>query len=378
MQSMFTHMGKRYIMVDNYTFQLTDKFLSEEEQLVFDDYLNFIGLDRGVWEVFDSLFRSGVRNTQPLMMRIFSDAELCGAIVLTKCSGYGKALFDNKLLAGFMNLFSIPYYQWIKFGCCMDMMSNPGFVRYPEQTDEVSRAAIRFLKKNSILTIITDYTENSGLYDGASILPALPHALIDCSGMTSIQDYLQDFKNIKRKLKVFKNKGGEYIRVEQKLDNEQLASLKKCFISTSENSVFYLPYQDLYLNAALTTSTTSIDNVYYFIAMMDGEFLGYQAALKTGKYLNALHGAFDRDRKTTYHAYDILYVKMTEFALENGLKICDFGAVLNFTKQKMVNKTIDMSYFLLGKYAVGQKIFSWFLKLTKIQGDKQLKFKNES
>ena len=375
---MFTVTGKRYIMVDNYTFKLTDKFLSVEEQLVFDDYLNFNGLDRGVWEVFDSLFRSGVRNTQPLMMRIFSDAELCGAIVLTKCSGYGKALFDNKLLAGFMNLFSIPYYQWIKFGCCMDMMSNPGFVRYPEQADEVIRAAIRFLKKHSILTIITDYTENSRLYDGASILPALPHALIDCSGMTSIQDYLQDFKNIKRKLKVFENKGGEYIRVEKKLDNEQLEFLKRCFISTAEKSVFYLPYQDLYLNAALTTSSTEIENVHYFIATLDGEFLGYQAALKTGKFLNALHGAFDRDRKTTYHAYDILYVKMTEFALENGLKICDFGAVINFTKQKMVNKTIDMSYFLLGKYAVVQKIFSWFLKLTKIQGDKQLKFKNES
>jgi hypothetical protein len=68
---------------------------------------------------------------------------------------------------------------------------------------------------------------------------------------------------------------------------------------------------------------------------------------------------------------------MTEFALEHGLKICDFGAVLNFTKQKMVNKTIDMSYFLLGKNANIQKIFSWFLKLTKIQGDKQLKFKTD-
>jgi hypothetical protein len=371
-------MEKRYIVVDNYTFKLTDKFLSGEEQLVFDDYLNFIGLDSSIWEVFASLFRSGVKNTQPIMLRIFSDAELCGAIVLTKCSGYGKALFDNKLLAGMMNLFSIPYYQWIKFGCCMDMMSNPGFVRSPELADEVYKAAIRFLKKHSILTIITDYTENSSLYYGASILPALPHALIDCSGMTSIQDYLQDFKNIKRKLKVFKNKGGEYIRVEQKLDNGQLEFLKKCFISTAEKSVFYLPYQDLYLNAAMTTSSTNIENVHYFIATLDGEFLGYQAALKTGKYLNALHGAFDRDRQTTYHAYDILYVKMTEFALENGLKICDFGAVINFTKQKMVNKTIDMSYFLLGKFAVIQKIFSWFLKLTKIQGDKQLRFKNES
>jgi hypothetical protein len=78
--------------------------------------------------------------------------------------------------------------------------------------------------------------------------------------------------------------------------------------------------------------------------------------------LNALHGAFDRDRKTTHHAYDILYVKMTEFALEEGLQICDFGAVLNYTKQRMVNKTLDMSYFLLGKNTIVQKIFSQFLK----------------
>ena len=32
---------------------------------------------------------------------------------------------------------------------------------------------------------------------------------------------------------------------------------------------------------------------------------------------------------------------MTEFAIENGLKICDIGAVLNYTKQKMINKTIS-------------------------------------
>ena len=105
---MFTVMGKRF-MVDTYTFELTDKFLSLEEQLVFVDYLHSQGLDRAVWEVFDSLFRSGVKNTQPLMLRIYSGTELYGAIVLTRCSGYGKALFDNRLLAGFMNLFSIPY-----------------------------------------------------------------------------------------------------------------------------------------------------------------------------------------------------------------------------------------------------------------------------
>lgn len=358
-----------------YTFELSDKFLSRQEQGIFKNHLKWYSLDEGIWEVFAVFFRSGVKKTWPLLLRIFKDTELFGAIIITKCSGYGRALFDNKILSGIVNLLGIPYFQWIKFGCCMDMMSNPGFVKEPARSDEVIRAALHFFREQQIITIITDYTENSYLYEGASVLPALPHALIDCSDMTTVQDYLKDHKNLKRKLRVFETKGGKYIRIDQKLDKNQLTSLKKCFLSTAEKSVFHLPYQDLYLNAALKTSSTTIKNAMYFIATINGEFLGYQAAIKTGKYLNALHGAFDRDRKTTYHAYDILFVKMTEFAIEHGLKICDFGAVLNFTKQKMVNHTIDMSYFLIGRYSIVQRLFYIFLRITKIQSKKQLKFK---
>ena len=359
-----------------YTFQLSDRFLTKKELEIFEDDLIFYGLDNSIWEVFSCLFRSGTRYTKPYMLKIYKENELSGAIIITKCSRYGRALFDNKILSGIVNLIGIPYYQWIKFGCCMDMMSNPGFVKNPVNTEEVIKAAIQFLRKRNFLTIITDYTENSGLYEGTSILPALPHALIDCSNMKSILDYSKEYKNLKHKLNAFRNKGGQYTRVEQNLDQEQLLSLKQCFVSTAEKSVFYLPYQDLYLNAALNTSGTSIENTHYFIATMDGKFLGYQAALKTGQYLNALHGAFDRNRNTTYHAYDILFVKMTEFAIEQGLKVVDFGAVLNFTKQKMVNKTVDMSYFVLSRYSIVRWLFNLFLKYTKIQGHKQLKFKD--
>jgi hypothetical protein len=110
---------------------------------------------------------------------------------------------------------------------------------------------------------------------------------------------------------------------------------------------------------------------------LNGEFLGYQAAIKTGTSLNALHGAFDRERKTTYHAYDILFVEMTGFAIENGLKTIDFGSVLNITKQRMVNNTIPMSYFMLSKYSFVQWFFYRLLKLTKIQGEKQMRFNEE-
>ena len=194
--------------------------------------------------------------------------------------------------------------------------------------------------------------------------------------MTAIEDYTKNHKNIKRKIREFKNKHGEFRRIDKQLNKEQLNSLKRCFLSTSEKSVFYLPYQELYLNAALTTSSTNLENVYYFIATINDEFIGYQAALITGKNLNALHGAFDRTRKTNYHAYDILFVKMTEFALEKKLQIIDFGAVINYTKEKMINKSKEMSYFIYSKYSIIQKVFKIILKLTKIQGAEQMKFRH--
>jgi hypothetical protein len=179
-------------------------------------------------------------------------------------------------------------------------------------------------------------------------------------------------------MNIFRNNGGEFEIACDVLDEELIASVRKCFISTAEKSIFYLPYQDLYLNSALITSQTKIDNVYYFIMKLNGEFLGYQAAIKTGTCLNALHGAFDRERKTTFHAYDILFVEMTKFAIENGLKTIDFGAVLNITKQRMVNNTIPMSYFVMSKFSFSQKFFCRYMELTKIQGDKQMRFQKEN
>jgi hypothetical protein len=361
-----------------FTFKLGDKFLTKEEQAIFKNCLSYYHLDDGVWEVFACLFKSGVKGTIPLLLKVYENANLCGASILIKCSRYGRSQFDNKFLSGIIDFLGIPFYLWIKFGCCMDMMSNPGFVRDPEKSVEICNAMAQFLKTRNFLTIIYDYSDKSYLYPKASKLPSLPHALIDTSQMTNINEYLSDHKGIKRKMNIFRNNGGEFEIACDVLDEELIASVRKCFISTAEKSIFYLPYQDLYLNSALITSQTKIDNVYYFIMKLNGEFLGYQAAIKTGTCLNALHGAFDRERKTTFHAYDILFVEMTKFAIENGLKTIDFGAVLNITKQRMVNNTIPMSYFVMSKFSFSQKFFCRYMELTKIQGDKQMRFQKEN
>jgi hypothetical protein len=363
-------------METRYTFELSNEYFSKKEEEIFKDYLDHHGLDNSIWDVYSSLFRVETKNTKPLILRVNKDNDLFGAAIIIECNQYGESLFNNKLLSGIINQFKMPFYLWMKFGCCMDMMSNPGFVKDPEKSDEIFKIMISYLKKKNLFTIISDYSENSDLYKKACELPALPHAFVDCNSMVSIQDYTENFKNIKRKIRVFKNKGGSYNLISQNLNNQQINALEKCFLSTAEKSVFYLPYQDLYLKAAINTSKTKIENVYYFIATLNGEFIGYQSAIKTGNNLNALHGAFDRNRKTNFHAYDILFVKMTEFAIENGLDTIDFGMVINLTKKKMINRSREMSYFVLSKYSTIQKAFSYFLKSTKIQSNEQLKFRN--
>ena len=360
-----------------YSFDLSNRFLDNHEQSLFKDYLDFLRIDKCIWPVFECLFRSAVKGTSPLVLRVHDGSRLCGAAIIVRCTRYGRALFDRQALAGVIDALHVPFYLWIKFGCCMDMMSNPGFVIEPEKADEIHAAMAKYLKKHCILTVIYDYTDKAGIYPDATLLPAQPHALIDLLAMSGIQDYMRDHKNIRHKINGFQNKGGTFEIVSQVLGLETIALVRKCFLLTAEKSLTYLPYQDLYLNSALTTSQTPLDQVYYFIARLNGEFLGYQAALVTGSCLNALHGAFDRERKTTYHAYDLMFVRMSEFALEHNLTSVDFGAVINTTKQRAVNRTIGLSYFLLSKHAFVQAIFVQFLKKSKIQGEDQMQFKIE-
>ena len=207
------------------------------------------------------------------------------------------------------------------------------------------------------------------------MLPALPHALISTSEITSVADYTSAHKNIRRKIARFEKAGGTFETIHRKLDKKDIESLRNCFTETAKKSSLYLPYQDLYLQAAIHIGQKVCDGVYYFVVRMNGEFIGYQAALKCDTFLNGLHGAFDRSRTTTHHAYDILFVKMVEFAIMNKIAMIDYGVVLNDTKSKMVNKTIDMSYFVLSKSKIIQVLMSAFLRLTAIQDRNLLKYR---
>ena len=68
-----------------------------------------------------------------------------------------------------------------------------------------------------------------------------------------------------------------------------------------------------------------------------------------------------------------MFVKMAEFAIENGLEFVDFGGVANFTKEKMANTIRGTSYFIYSKYPLLQKAVNRLFRFTTIQGEDQLK-----
>jgi predicted N-acyltransferase len=256
----------------------------------------------------------------------------------------------------------------------MDMLSNPGFAVQPEKAGDIFTAMADFMRQHTLQTVITDYRENANYYPRAAVLPFMPHGLVATAGMKNLQDYIGEHKNIRKKLNSFTNHGGSIEIVRGALDESTLAAMKRCFLATADKSAVYLPYEELYLESAITISSLPADFVYHFIARKDGEFLGYQAAIKTGRRLNALHGALDRERETTFYAYDSLIVRMIEFAIQEDLESVDFGSILNITKQRMMNQSLDMNYYLFSQSALVQRVLAGFFKLTKSQGKEQMKF----
>jgi len=111
-----------------YKFELSDKYLSDEEKKVFMNFLYYYNVDECVWEVFNCLFRSGVKGTVAILLKVYEDSKLYGATIIIRCSNYVRSLFNTKFISGIFDFIRIQIYLWIRFNCCMDMMSNPRFV----------------------------------------------------------------------------------------------------------------------------------------------------------------------------------------------------------------------------------------------------------
>jgi hypothetical protein len=320
--------------------------ITPEEQARFTTDVERLNLSEGIWDVFNATLQTRTKHSIPLTLRAFDNGSLIGLALIYECRKTGECFFDPPF-STMMDLPAIPMFVWLRYGTTVDHFANPGFV-----TDGIDRElfvghSISRLLKHYLFGTVVEYRDSTA-FDGVAKLPFVDNGVINLLGMASIDSYLARGKNLSRKLKKFRNKGGEIRIIRGALPPDLITAALEAFETLSFG--MRTPFQDNYLNMAQAGLTHESSDKVHIVALLHGEYAGHQSFLHAGDSLHCQAGAFDRRRKSTYHAYENIIVSSVEYALQNNLQRIDYGPVTNETKAKMMTGFIPCENRTYARY----------------------------
>jgi hypothetical protein len=116
------------------------------------------------------------------------------------------------------------------------------------------------------------------------------------------------------------------------------------------------------------------NNVVHFVCRTSTDFLGYHSFMDFGSHLRCLNGAFNRELKTTHHAYENMILKVVEYSEEKGIKRIHFGPVLNETKRRMMHEFKPTNIHFSSSNALLNSVFPLVLRNSKMMNKSILRF----
>jgi hypothetical protein len=355
-------------------FKTSNESLKPEETSVFSGQLQKYKVDNAIWDIYNSFLQSSSPFSKPRVLRAYQGQSLVGVLFYVVCYGTGKSLFKNSSLAGMVDILKIPIHVWIRQGICADIMSNHGFVADGYDYQNIISGMLGHLRQTSPCLVVTDLAENAYLHKGARNFPYTKEGAISLEGMSSIDDYLSDHSNLRKKLRKFTKDGGSIEIRAGSLDPGTMEIVRKCVLATMERSVIRTPFQDHFPTIILQTCCLNSDRIVHFIARMNGQFLGYHTFIHTGKGLRLIHGAFDRTLETTQHSYENIITAAADYALKHGLEIVYFGPIMNETKNRLMNMAFESKVYLYCSNPVLRLILPFLYGRSRMQAKKFLEF----
>lgn len=346
----------------SWNFRLSRDPVTTQEQARFATDLKRLNLSDGVWDVFNTTLQSKTKHSRPLALRAYDNGSLAGLALIYECRKTGECFFDPPV-STMMDMPGLPMFVWLRYGTTVDHFTNPGFVA--EGIDRelfIERAIARLLQQYLYGTVIEYQTSTA--FDGAVKLPFVDTGVIDLDGMTSIESYLGRGKNLARKLKKFRNKGGEIRVIQGAMPSDLITAALEAFGTLTIG--VRTPFQDNYLNMARDGLSQESSDKLHIVALLDGKYAGHQSFLRSGNGLHCQAGAFDRRHKSTYHAYENIIVSSVEYALEHNLQRIDYGPVINETKAKMMTGFIPCENRTYARYRPIAAALPLMLRQSKV------------
>lgn len=360
--------------MSTYSYTISNVQLSLEEKSAFSSHLNTLGVDEAIWHVYDCFLASESHCSKPRLIRAMVDDNLAGVAYFIICSATGATLFKNAVMAKLVDALRIPSYLWLRQGICADLMANPGFVANGYDHDEVICGIMEYLKKKASSLFITDLASEERFHKNAKIFPYTKEGGVSVVGMSSSADYVAQHANIKRKIKAFVNKGGTVDMVCGPPDSETCDRLLHCVRATMDASFIHTPFQELFPTLIEESCRIQSDRIVYAVPRMKGEIIGYHAFVRTGRGLRLLHGAFDRTRKTTHHAYENIMIEAAGFAIQEGLDEVHFGPIMNETKRRMMNVAHKTNIYFQSNNPINRLLLPFLYRRSSMQNEKLLAF----
>jgi hypothetical protein len=329
--------GTAETSTEQLSFSLTSDPATPAEQSVFIADLVRLGVSESIWDVFNSVLQTSTPHSKPLALRGYDDGTLVGISLIYECKKTGQSFFDPPL-STIYDMPGLPTFIWLRYGVTVDHFANPGFVAESVDREQFVEQAITYLLEQYMVGNVVEYAA-SPTRGNAVTFPFADTGIIDVDEMGSLDDFTSRGKNLKRKLKKFRNKGGEI----QIIEGGMPPLLRNAALDAFETLDFLVrtPFQDNYLNMANAAMSLESPEMVHFVALLDGEYAGHQSFCRAGDQIHCQAGAFDRSRKTTYHAYENIIVTSVDYALDQDLWRIDYGPVLNETKAKLMTRFIQ-------------------------------------
>jgi len=357
-----------------FSYDISNKELSKEETALFNDYLQNNNIESNIWEVFHCFLKSGTKTTVPLVMRVFDNGQLEGVVFFVKCKKYGKALFNNRLLAKLLDVMAMPCYVWIRSGLCAEVLANPGFFITIANDDLSVSKVIDHMQRQVPFLVVVEREYNSELHSKSVCFPYVNEGMISIENMNSVEDYIKEHKSLRHKINEFEKNGGRLEIIHGPIGEENIEAVTRCQETIAKRSVIYTPFQEIYIDCVKETCRLDSDSIVHIIARSEEKFLGYHTFIQSGDGLYLMHGAFDRNLKTTHKAYENIMIKSVDYALKRNITKIQMGPILNETKNRMMNKKVSNKYYFYSKNFILRKVFVTLFSKSKQQSAELTRF----
>lgn len=347
--------------------------LTHEEKQLFKPHLEMLGLDHNIWDVYEQFLNTPSEYSTPGILRMYDHNLLLAVVFIMKCRNYGPTLTSSTGMHRIIRNSGVPVYIWMKSGVAAETFTNPGFLNVAvEGFDQIK--LLQLIKKQFFLLFIHDLAANTKLHPDSVKLQYPDNGIIETRGFKSIQDYLSLHKNLKKKLRHYSKNGGRVDVVPGKLNKQLQLKIKQSVLSTSQLSLFKLPFQENYANMCMSSADIDNQRIIHFICRSDEVFYGYHTFIRFENQMYCMNGAFNRNLPTTHHAYENMIYSTVEYGIEQGISSIHYGPVLNETKKRMMEQFIPTQLYVYSYIPGAVKIVSPFLKKSGLQNTKLLEY----